>query len=246
MGAGTITITVTMIMTTTMTEATDFADPALLRLLQLSSPALPIGAYSYSQGLEYAVEVGWVNDAASTSAWLRGILEQGHRYLEVPILARLYDAWDHQDSTAIAHWTAMLVAGREGAELQAEEQHLGAALARVLVDQGLDEAVPWLRRRPVSLATLWSLAAVRWGVPQRGAILAYLWAWTENQVTAAIKLVPLGQSAGQRLLAELMPTLTATLDAGLAVADEDIGAGLPGIALASGGHEVQYSRLFRS
>lgn len=225
---------------------TELGDPALFRLLQLASPALPIGAYSYSQGLEYAVEAGWVGNAEDTRDWLLGLLSHGQAYLEVPLLARLYDAWEQGDAPAVARWTGLLLAARESAELQAEEQHLGSALARLLVDQGLEEAAPWLRRRPVSLATLWSLAALRWGVPRRAAILAYLWAWAENQTTAAIKLVPLGQSAGQRLLAGLMPSLAETVDAGLAVQDDEIGAGLPGLALASACHETQYSRLFRS
>ena len=225
---------------------TELADTALLRLLQLASPALPIGAYSYSQGLEYAVEAGWVNDADSTGIWLRGLLAHGHRHLEVPLLGRLYDAWKADDGAAVEYWTALLLAGRESAELQAEEQHLGRALARLLVDQGIQEAAPWLNRRPVSLATLWSLAALNWGVARRPMILGYLWSWAENQVTAAIKLVPLGQSAGQRLLAGLLPVLGETVDAGLMVPDHEIGAGLSGLALASGCHEVQYSRLFRS
>lgn len=229
--------------TTMISEASDIP---LLRLLQLASPALPIGAYSYSQGLEYAVEAGWVVDADSTDRWLRGVLGHGQRYLEVPLLARLYDAWAADDEAAVTRWTALLLAGRESAELQAEEQHLGTALARLLVDQGVAGADAWVQRRPTSLATLWSLAAVRWGVPRRSAILGYLWAWAENQSTAAIKLVPLGQSAGQRLLAGLMPVLVETLDAGLHLPEPQIGAGLPGLALAAGCHEVQYSRLFRS
>ena len=120
-------------------------NPAVLpRLLQLCSPTLPVGAYAYSQGLESAVEQGWVQDEASAGAWILGLLDHTVRRLDLPVFARLYGAWQGGEADAVRRWNARLYASREAAELQREDQQLGAALARLLSDLGLDEAAPWL------------------------------------------------------------------------------------------------------
>ncbi len=219
---------------------------ALLRLLQLCSPALPVGAYAYSQGLECAVERRWVRDEASASDWILGLLRHSVRRLDLPVFTRLYTAWRAVDVAEIHRWNAQLYASREAAELQREDQHLGAALARLLTDLGIEEAEPWRNTSRVCFATLFSLATVKWEIALPEAAAGYAWAWVENQIAAATRLIPLGQTAGQRLLITAGPVLLDVVREGLALPDEDIGAAAPGLALAGTLHETQYSRLFRS
>lgn len=219
---------------------------ALPRLLQLCSPALPVGAYAYSQGLECAVEHGWVRDEASAGDWIFGLLNHNLRRLDVPVFARLYAAWQAMDLTKVRCWNARLYASREAAELQREDQHLGAALARLLTDLGMVEATPWRNVRRVCFATMFSLATVKWDIALTEGAAGYAWAWIENQVAASTRLIPLGQTASQRLLMAAGPLLVDAVQEGLALSDEDIGAVAPGLALAGALHETQYSRLFRS
>lgn len=229
------------ITTTTLTE-----DPhALLRLCHLVSPALPVGAYAYSQGLEYAVHAGWVTDEGSTWHWLDGLSRYAVGTLDLPILWRLYAAWAAGDTSAVEQWNAQLIAARETQELRAEDLHLGGALARVLKELELPEALEWLER-PTSLAAMFALAAVRWRIAAADMLRGYLWAWTENLVLAAVKLVPLGQSAGQRLLHRLIAPMPGIVERATQLRDEEIGVGVLSQTLASSWHESQYSRLFRS
>ncbi len=217
----------------------------LLRLFHLVSPALPVGAYAYSQGLEYAVHAGWVSDEASAFEWLRGLLRESVGTLDLPIVLRLQAAWTDEDARAVERWNQTLIAARESAELRAEDRHLGGALARVLVELGIGQARDWLDRS-AAFATLFTLAAARWRIAPEATLSGYLWAWTENQVLAAVKLVPLGQSAGQRLLHGLAALSPPILDRARALPDEAIGVGAASQALAAARHETQYSRLFRS
>ena len=228
------------------TKGTTINPAALPRLLQLCSPALPVGAYAYSQGLESAVEHGWVRDEASAGEWILGLLNHTVRRLDLPVFARLYAAWWESNLEAVRRWNARLYASREAAELQREDQHLGAALARLLSDLSLEEAVPWRNAPRVCFATLFSLAAVKWEIPLPEATTGYAWAWVENQVAAATRLIPLGQTASQRLLVAAGPVIAAAVADSLTVPDEDIGGAAPGLALAGALHETQYSRLFRS
>lgn len=225
---------------------TTLALSSLPRLLQLCSPALPVGAYAYSQGLECAVERGWVRDEASAGQWILGLLGHSVQRLDLPVFARLYRGWRDADTDAIRHWNARLYASREAAELQREDRHLGTALARLLVDLGLEEAAPWRNAPHVCFATLFSLAAARWQIPLAEAATGYAWTWAENQITAATRLLPLGQTASQRLLAAAGPVIMTAVREGLALTDQEIGAAAPGLALAGALHEIQYSRLFRS
>ncbi|MBD9361454.1 urease accessory protein UreF [Methylomonas fluvii] len=221
-------------------------DLSLLRLLQLVSPGLPIGMYSYSQGLERAVDDGWITDAEQTADWLRGLLQNGLGLVDAPILARLYEAWRANDMAAVDHWSQTLTACRETAELRSEDKQTGQALARLLVNLELSEAEAWQKRQDATLATLFALAAARWQIGKTDAVTGYLWGWLENQVLCAVKLVPLGQVAGQRLLKNLAGELPALVDRALRMTDDDIGGSCFGLALASSRHEMQYSRLFRS
>lgn len=219
---------------------------SLLRLLQLVSPGLPIGMYSYSQGLESAVNDGWIVTADDAGAWLNGLLAEGLARVDAPVLARLYDAWQQDDHYAVDHWSQTLIACRETAELRSEDRQTGQALARLLDKLEITEAQAWLRRPDATLATLFSLAAVRWQITKTDAIAGYLWGWLENQVLCAVKLVPLGQVAGQKLLMQLTAELPELVQQAITTNDDEIGGSVFGLALASSRHEMQYSRLFRS
>ncbi|MDO9104311.1 MAG: urease accessory UreF family protein [Methylovulum sp.] len=219
---------------------------SLLRLLQLVSPGLPIGMYSYSQGLERAVDDGWVNSAEAAHEWISGVLQHSMMRVDVPILLRLSEAWRNLDHAAVQQWSKTLCACRETSELRAEDRQTGQALAKLLVKLDLPEAEAWQRQADATLATVFSLAAVRWGIDLRHATIGYVWGWLENQVLCAVKLVPLGQVAGQQLLQALAAQIPAQVDGAAAISDDDIGGSAFGLALASSRHEAQYSRLFRS
>ena len=177
---------------TRMAEPTA-ASLVLLRLCQLVSPALPIGAYNFSQGLEYAAQAGWVRDESSALAWIHGIAAHSVGTLDLPLLLRMHAAWCDDDAAAAHRWSAMLLASRESAEQRAEERHLGRSLAKVLCTQGIDEAAGWTTDIDASHACLFALAAARWSIGAHEAAQACLWAWCENQVIAAVKLLPLAQ-----------------------------------------------------
>ena len=183
---------------------------------------------------------------ARAGDWILGLLGHSLRRLDLPVFARLYAAWQTVNLVGIHRWNARLYASREAAELQREDQHLGAALARLLTDLGVAEAEPWRNAPRVCFATLFSLAAARWDIPLQQAATGYAWTWVENQIAAATRLIPLGQTASQRLLIAAGPVLLDAVREGLALPDEEIGAATPGLALAGALHETQYSRLFRS
>ncbi len=224
--------------------------PALLSLLRLTSSALPIGSFAYSQGMEYAVERGWISDAATARAWIAGLLRHAQRYQDMPLFMRLYRAWAAGDAAGVQRWNARLLAARESRELRAEEYNVGTALARLLADLGIERA-----QRQASLDTeveggghlaMFALACVEWRIPLYDAGCGYLWSWCQNQVAAAVRLVPLGQTDGQRILQELIALIPSVAEDALAIEDDDIGFTAPGLALASARHEGQYTRLFLS
>lgn len=221
-------------------------DVALLRLMHLVSPALPIGAYAYSQGLETAISRGWVCDETTTRDWLGGVLTHAVTRVDLPVACRLYDGWASADDAGVARWSAFLTACRETRELRAEDLHLGRSLARLLVTLDVSDARPWMSSTTSTWATSFTLAATHYGVSARAALLGYAWAWAENQVAAAIKAVPLGQSAGQRVLSSLLVQIPECVDAALSTHDDDIGFAAPGFALTSMWHETEYTRLFQS
>lgn len=238
-------ITMNIPMTTEPAGLEQGNDLALLGLLQLVSPALPIGAFAFSQGLESAFELGWVTDEATLGNWLEGVLEDGLTRCELPALARLHAAWATDDSEALAEWDAWLAANRETAELAAEDNRLGASLTRLLESLGLLPESPPLPAG-AGYVTVFAWTAHARGVAKRQALLGLAWAWLENQLAVACKALPLGHTAAQRLVEWLRPALVAAVDEALMLEDDALGPALPGLALASALHETQYSRLFRS
>lgn len=230
------------------------ADPnASIRLWQLISPALPIGAYAYSQGLESAIEKNWLNNEEEVQTWISGILNDSLSHLDAPVLARLYQAWQEEDSETVNQWNQFLLACRESSELYHEDQQMGRALWRLLNDllDNTDRHSDTIRElikqidRP-GYVTIFALASSLWNIPMADAIRGFLWAWCENQVAAAIKLVPLGQTAGQRILTSLIQDINQGVSKALQLNDHEIGSVAPGFSIACAQHEVQYSRLFRS
>ena len=231
-------------------------DPsALLSLMRLSSPALPIGGFSYSQGLESAIDAGWVRSEAEVSQWIASLLHANIGRFDAPLGIALFRAVanDHEASIEMLH--SRWLASRETAELRAETLQMGQSLLQMLAGLELDPVlrarVERLRSDPAEcgLPLAWALAARAFGLDPVAALAAWLWAWLENQVMAAIKAVPLGQQAGQRLFSALRPELAAVIARCAATSFDDADRWsnfAPGFAIASARHETQYSRLFRS
>jgi len=222
----------------------------LVRLLHLASPALPVGAFSYSQGLEWAVESGAVTTEAAAQHWIRDALHFALARCEAPALIALLRAWKAEDAREVTRLNAEFIATRETSELRAETLQMGYSLARLLRDlpempDGVRETHAALRE--IAFPTAWAAAAAHWQIDEGDAATAYLWAWLENQVMAAVKLVPLGQTAGQRMLVALAPALPELVAAAIQRAEtNDWENFTPGMTIASSQHETQYTRLFRS
>lgn len=222
---------------------------SLARLLQLASPALPVGAYTYSQGLEWAVEAGAVTDEAGALTWIGDQLAWNLGRYEAPLLLRMLAAWTAGNADALLELDAEYLATRETAELRAETLQMGYSMKRLLNELG-DFPPPLLDELAVSpgptFAYVWTCAAAAWQIPAQEALTAWLWSWAENQTMAALKAVPLGQAAGQRLLQEIGRRLPVVVERALTLTDADYSNFAPGFALACCKHETQYTRIFRS
>jgi urease accessory protein len=220
--------------TTTAAAMTTSIDP---RLLQLASPALPVGAYSYSGGLEAAVEAGIVKDAATARQWISDVLDFSVGRMEAPILIRAM-----KRPEGCKEWNEMFLASRETAELRAETVQMGFSLNKLLPELGVEKVDVEEVAFPIAFAH----AAASWNIDPEAALTAYLWSWVENQVMAALKAVPLGQTDGQKILLFLGARIKETVGQASAIPDGELGNFAPGLAVLSAQHETQYSRLFRS
>jgi urease accessory protein len=218
----------------------------LLRLMHLVSPSLPVGGFTYSQGIEWAVEAGWIRDADDLEAWLADQLGRSLPYLDLSLLVRMQTATLGRDQAVMSAWVDSLLAGRETAELRREESDRGRALADLLVAWGLEDALAWRPQLARSQTAGFAFAAAAWRIEPRDAATGFAWSWLENLVLAGIKLVPLGQTRGQQTLARLATLVPSAVALALEVADEEIGASTTALAIASSAHEIQYTRLFRS
>lgn len=220
---------------------------ALARLLQLASPALPVGAYTYSQGLEWAVETGRVCDEATAREWIGGLLANAVGRFEAPLTASLQRAWMTADAREVERLNSEFLASRESSELRAETLQMGYSLRCLLQDLGSLSLPPACAAlQEITFPAGWALAATAWAIDPEHSLTAYLWSWCENQVMAALKAVPLGQTAGQRLLLTFGERVPALALAALDLPEERWSNLAPGFALASSRHETQYARLFRS
>ena len=221
-------------------------DHALASLLRLASPTLPVGGYTGSEALAYAIEAGWLADEESIRSWIGGRLSHSFAGVDLPLLLRFRDAFEKDDHEAALAWSQTLRALRESFELARQDAAMGRALAALLADLGVERAEPWRTQELANYPAMFALAAVEWGVDRDAAQTGFAFAWLENQVAAAVKLLPLGQTAGQRVLGELLDGIPAAIQRARGVEDARLGASEPGLAIASALHETQYSRLFRS
>ena len=223
---------------------------ALLQLMWLASPALPVGGFSYSEVLESAVEAGEVQGERQAGAWLRDQLQLGLARSDLAVVAKAFKAWGRDDLAHIAELNSWVTTTRETAELRQQTEQMGRSMVEWLKNRGepLDARVA--RLKALAPAPTWpvafALAAQQSGVPLREALLGFAFGWAENMVQAALKAVPLGQSAGQRVLASLVAEIPAAVDRAAALPDSERQAFAPMLAILSAQHETQYSRLFRS
>jgi urease accessory protein len=229
-----------------MTANTPIEALPLLRVLHLASPSLPVGAFTYSQGLEWAVEAGWVKTEDEMEAWLKSLLADTLPGTDIALLGRMHRACDAGDANALARHCDTLCALRETAELRLEESHRGRAMSRLLADLGLPISAAWQKTLARTQLAGFAMAATHWHIPLETAANAWTWSWLENLALAAVKIIPLGQTAGQRVLHRLAPAIPPAVQQGLQLPEEAIGASAPAQAIASSRHETQYTRLFRS
>ncbi len=227
--------------------------PALLQLMWLASPALPVGGFSYSEGLEAAIDGGQVGDEASAGRWLVDQLGLSLQRAELPLLASAFKAWQRHDAPRIAELNAWALQTRETREMRQQTEQMGRSLTDWLRQRQPDDVrihvLAALRPAPTWPIAFALAAATITGAPLREALLAFGFGWAENMVQALLKSAHLGQSAGQRLLGRLADALPAAVDAALATALAGDGARqnlAPMLAILSARHEAQYSRLFRS
>ncbi len=221
----------------------------LSRLLMLASPMLPVGAYSYSQGLEWAIECGDVKDLPTAKDWIGDVLASYQANYELPMLIRLHDAWQSNDLRKVADWDEAYQAGKDTAETQAETLQMGYSLRKLMQDLGefpIDFVEDMAGIETPAFATIYAGVCVAWGIPVNEMLHTYAWSWAENQVSAAMKTVPLGQVAGQKILLHLGKELPGIVAHSMRVKDEEISNFCPALTIASCQHETQYTRLFRS
>lgn len=223
-------------------------DSALLQLMWLASPALPIGGFSYSEVLEAAVESGRVNNEHAAAQWLVDQLHLGLSRSDLAAVAQGITAWRAEDYTRIAQLNAWVLQTRESSELRAQTEQMGRSLLEWLRNHhtATPEHIATLAAMDASYPLAYALAASSTGAPLRDCLLAFAFGWAENMAQAAIKSVPLGQSSGQRILSAIAAEIPAAVDHALAQTDATRQAFSPMLAILSAQHEVQYSRLFRS
>lgn len=221
---------------------------SLLRLLQLASPSLPVGAYTYSQGLEAAIEEGAVQDESSARAWIAEALAVVADF-EAPVLWRLLKAFSARDRAAIIYWSECFIAARDTVEFRAETIQMGYSLNKLVAELKIadDSLLKIMANQPeIPLPTAFAYAAEALAVPHEAALLGMLFSMVENQMLVCVKSVPLGQVSGQRLLLSLHGTIEAAACHAQALEDDELSNWAPGLSLLSMQHEVQYSRIYRS
>ncbi|MGS0689401.1 urease accessory protein UreF [Shewanella sp. 30m-9] len=217
-----------------------------LRLYQLISPSLPVGGFTYSQGLEWAIEKGWVTTPQALEDWLKSQMLASLTSLELPILVRIQGYLAADDYVQAQAWCNYLAVSRETKELRLEEHQRGIAFVQLLPTLGIALTPELTTMVKTTQLAAFALGINQWQIPLDKALGGYLWSWLENAVVVGIKLVPLGQSAGQQLLMSLAESIPAAVEKALTMADEDIGSFTPAQVMASCRHEHQYTRLFRS
>ncbi|MCG8421834.1 MAG: urease accessory protein UreE [Proteobacteria bacterium] len=218
---------------------------ALMKLLNLVSPALPIGTFAYSQGLEWAIEEAGIDSHEAIEDWIINVLDKIICGTDIPALRRLYSGFEADDRDTVKQWNHWILASRETQELLDEDRMMGKALFRLLGQQNIS-SLHLEQNEPISLVTAWALASYTWNIPLEASAVGFCWSWVENQIAVACKTLPLPQTPAQNILAAIIPTIEAKSRIGLQLRDCEMGRSLPGWSLACAHHETQYSRLFRS
>jgi urease accessory protein len=249
----TITITITITapiasMTTDAANAAPASTPALLQLIWLASPALPIGGFSYSEVLEAAIDHGFVHDEHSAADWLINQLHLSQSRGDMAVLGQMVAAWQALDATRLEALSQWVHATRESAELRLQTEQMGRSMLEWLRNQDAigDDTLALCNRWVPTYPLMFALALSRTGASLEQCLQAYAFGWAENMVQAAIKSVPLGQNSGQRILTQLAQHIAPAVSHALQVTDDTRQAFSPMLAILSARHETQYSRLFRS
>jgi urease accessory protein len=225
---------------------------SLAGLLQLSSATLPVGSFSYSQGLENAVAAGVVRDEATLVEWLETLLQHGVGAWDAPWVAALMGCWRHREHEQIVSLNQRFLASRESRELWAETVQTGRSMLALLKAMGdlpadaLTVMVQIDAAEGLAYPVAWAAAATHRAVDPKDALIGYLWAWLEGSVMAALRTAPIGQNVGQRILMQLGARLEALAAAAATCPLDECRNFLPGFTLACMQHETQYTRLFRS
>lgn len=216
-----------------------------LHLLRLVSPSQPVGGFSYSRALEWAVHAGAVVDGPTARDWILGVLEQSYATLDGALFWRMAQALAAGEEQRFLDADEWLAASRESRELELEDRRMSESMLRLLAELGLERAGLYSGRR-LTYPAAFALAAHHWGVAPADALCGLMWSVVEGQVAAAIRLVPLGHTDGQRILIASVAAIERALEKAATLEDGDIGNVAPAMAMASAWHETQYSRLFRS
>jgi len=228
----------------------------LLHLLQLSSPTLPLGAYSYSEGLENLVETNIINNKNTLKQWLEYELKYGAIAMEAAIMLRSYTNFKKQDLPKLNYWNQWLSASKETRELREQSWQMGSSLIKLLIDlekshneqinhYNLSEIIKQIEK-PYNYGMAFGIGVAYWNINPEDALLGYLHSWVSNLINAGIKLIPLGQTQGQQLMLELNTIIIKVGQKILNLADDQMNNFSLGLSLASMNHEHQYTRLFRS